>query len=304
MENAIEVNKLSKSYGGLKVISDISFTVREGELFAFLGPNGAGKSTTVDCLSTLTRFDSGKIKLAGFDMKTQGQAIKQKIGIVFQEGLLDRKLTVAENLTLRAGFYYQSKAEIKEAVGRAIEYTEIKDLLKRPYGKLSGGQRRRVDIARALINTPKILFLDEPTTGLDPQTRQHIWETIRRLQKEQGMTIFLTTHYMAEAAAADYVIILDQGKIVAEGNPIDLKKRYSYDRLKLYPKNKQSLDSLLAGFPFKWTKAGDYYELALTDTLDAIAVVEKLRDQLQDFEVLHGTMDDVFLNITGRRSRE
>ena len=304
MQNAIEVNKLSKSYGGLKVISDISFTVREGELFAFLGPNGAGKSTTVDCLSTLTRFDSGKIKLAGFDMKTEGQAIKQKIGIVFQEGLLDRKLTVAENLTLRAGFYYQSKAEIKEAVGRAIEYTEIKNLLKRPYGKLSGGQRRRVDIARALVNTPKILFLDEPTTGLDPQTRQHIWETIRRLQKEQGMTIFLTTHYMAEAAAADYVVILDQGKIVAEGSPIDLKKRYSYDRLKLYPKNKQSLDSLLAGFPFKWTKAGDYYELALTDTLDAIAVVEKLRDQLQDFEVLHGTMDDVFLNITGRRLRE
>lgn len=145
-------------------------------------------------------------------MKTEGQAIKQKIGIVFQEGLLDRKLTVAENLTLRAGFYYQSKAEIKEAVGRAIEYTEIKDLLKRPYGKLSGGQRRRVDIARALINTPKILFLDEPTTGLDPQTRQHIWETIRRC-KRAGDDHLLTTHYMAEAAAADYVVILDQGKL-------------------------------------------------------------------------------------------
>ena len=155
----------------MKVVNDISFDVREGELLAFLGPNGAGKSTTVDCLSTLTKFDSGEIKLAGFDIKTQAQTIKQNIGIVFQEGLLDKKLTVADNLTLRAGFYYPNKAEVKEAVDRAVEYTEIKDLLKRQYGKLSGGQRRRVDIARALLNTPKILFLDEPTTGLDPQTR-------------------------------------------------------------------------------------------------------------------------------------
>ena len=242
--------------------------------------------------------------MAGFDIKTQAQTIKQKIGIVFQEGLLDKKLTVADNLTLRAGFYYPNKAEVKEAVDRAVEYTEIKDLLKRQYGKLSGGQRRRVDIARALLNTPKILFLDEPTTGLDPQTRQHIWKTIQRLQKEHGMTIFLTTHYMAEAAMADYVIILDHGKIVAKGSPISLKERYSYDRLRLYPKKGQHLDSLLGSFSFTWSKMEDYYEVELTDTLDAIDIVQKARNQLQSFEVLHGTMDDVFLNITGRSLRE
>ena len=307
MKNAIEVKNLSKSYRDMKVVNDITFAVREGELFAFLGPNGAGKSTTVDCLSTLTKFDSGEIKLAGLDMKTQAQAIKQKIGIVFQEGLLDKRLTVLENLTLRAGFYYHSKAEVKGAVARAIEYTEIKDLLKQQYGKLSGGQRRRVDIARALLNTPKILFLDEPTTGLDPQTRQHIWETIQRLQKEQGMTIFLTTHYMAEAAAADYVVILDHGKIVAEGSPISLKEHYSYDRLKLYPKKGQSLDDMLNTLSLKWKQETDHYEVELTNTMntmDAIDIVEGMRDRLQSFEVLHGTMDDVFLNITGRRLRE
>ena len=288
----------------MKVVNDISFDVREGELLAFLGPNGAGKSTTVDCLSTLTKFDSGEIKLVGFDIKTQAQTIKQKIGIVFQEGLLDKKFTVADNLTLRAGFYYPNKAEVKEAVDRAVEYTKIKDLLKRQYGKLSGGQRRRVDIARALLNTPKILFLDEPTTGLDPQTRQHIWKTIQRLQKEHGMTIFLTTHYMAEAAMADYVIILDHGEIVAKGSPISLKERYSYDRLRLYPKKEQHLDSLLGSFSFTWSKMEDYYEVKLTDTLDAIDIVQKARNQLLSFEVLHGTMDDVFLNITGRSLRE
>lgn len=304
MNNAIEVRNLSKSYGDLKVVNDISFAVREGELFAFLGPNGAGKSTTVDCLSTLTKFDSGEIKLAGLDMKTQAQEIKQKIGIVFQEGLLDKRLTVLENLTLRASFYYHSKAEVKAAVARASEYAEINDLLKRQYGKLSGGQRRRVDIARSLLNTPKILFLDEPTTGLDPQTRQHIWETIQRLQKEQGMTIFLTTHYMAEASAADYVVILDHGRIVAEGSPISLKERYSYDRLKLYPKEGNNLDNMLTALSLKWDKAADYYEIELTNTMDAIDIVEGMRDQLQSFEVLHGMMDDVFLNITGRRLRE
>ncbi|MBT8807027.1 ATP-binding cassette domain-containing protein [Lactobacillus delbrueckii subsp. bulgaricus] len=304
MKNAIEVRNLSKSYGDLKVVNDISFVVREGELFAFLGPNGAGKSTTVDCLSTLTKFDSGEIKLSGLNMKTQAQEIKQRIGIVFQEGLLDKRLTVLENLTLRAGFYYHSKAEVKAAVARASEYTEINDLLKRQYGKLSGGQRRRVDIARALLNTPKILFLDEPTTGLDPQTRQHIWETIQRLQKEQGITIFLTTHYMAEASAADYVVILDHGKIVAEGSPISLKELYSYDRLKLYPKKEQNLDNILSSLSLNWNKAADHYEVELRNTMDAIDIVEGMRDQLQSFEVLHGTMDDVFLNITGRRLRE
>ena len=304
MKNAIEVRNLSKSYGDLKVVNDISFAVREGELFAFLGPNGAGKSTTVDCLSTLTKFDSGEIKLAGLNMKTQAQEIKQRIGIVFQEGLLDKRLTVLENLTLRAGFYYHGAAEVKAAVARASEYTEINDLLKWQYGKLSGGQRRRVDIARALLNTPKILFLDEPTTGLDPQTRQHIWETIQRLQKEQGMTIFLTTHYMAEASAADYVVILDHGKIVAEGSPISLKELYSYDRLKLYPKKEQNLDNILSSLSLNWNKVADHYEVELRNTMDAIDIVEGMRDQLQSFEVLHGTMDDVFLNITGRKLRE
>lgn len=305
MENAIEVKELCKSYGGkINVVNKLSFQVKEGALFAFLGPNGAGKSTTIDILCTLTKFDSGEIKVAGYDMKKNSNSIRKKIGIVFQDSVLDKKLTVRENLTLRAGFYFHSKTTVQKAVSEAAAYTEISDLMDRVYGRLSGGQRRRVDIARILLNTPEILFLDEPTTGLDPQTRQHVWETIRKLQREKHMTIFLTTHYMAEAAMADYIVILDHGEIAAEGTPISLKEKYSHDHMKLYAKGDMDLTDLLNEMGMSWKRMENGYDVNLKNTLQSLEVAGKLRDKLDSMEVLHGTMDDVFLNLTGKEIRE
>ena len=226
MNEIIKVSSLKKSYGNVKAVKGINFSVEKGSLFAFLGPNGAGKSTTIDILCTLNKFDDGRISIAGYDLQHESNEIRNRIGVVFQDNLMDKKLTVKENLMIRAGFYYNSKIKRKLAVSEATKYSEIEGFLHRDYGTLSGGQRRRVDIARALLNTPKILFLDEPTTGLDPQTRKHIWETVERLQKENNMTIFLTTHYMEEAAKADYVVVMDDGLIVAQGTPYELKEKY------------------------------------------------------------------------------
>ena len=190
MTKIIEVDRLVKSYGDIKAVQDISFYVQKGDLFAFLGPNGAGKSTTIDIITTLLRPDSGSVRINGFELGKDDQDIRSSIGAVYQDNLLDKLLTVEENLTLRAGLYGFSKQQKAEAISTAIKNAGIDELIKRPYGKLSGGQRRRVDIARSLLNTPQILFLDEPTTGLDPQTRKKIWEIIRKLQQENGTTIF------------------------------------------------------------------------------------------------------------------
>lgn len=215
MEKIIEVSGLKKSYGSLQAVKGLDFYVEKGKLFAFLGPNGAGKSTTIDILCTLGNYDDGEVTIAGYSPRKSPEEIRRRIGVVFQDSLLDKTLRVRDNLQLRAGFYYRKKAELDNAVRKAAQSAEAEAFLNRPYGKLSGGQRRRADIARALLSSPEILFLDEPTTGLDPQTRRHVWKTIRRLQREQGMTIFLTTHYMEEAEAADYSIILDNGLIAA-----------------------------------------------------------------------------------------
>ena len=211
LDDIITVSSLKKSFGKVQAVKGIDFSVKKGQLFAFLGPNGAGKSTTIDILCTLNQYDGGKVSIAGYDLDEDAEKIRRCIGVVFQDNLMDKKLTVRENLMIRAGFYHKTKSECKAAVRKASKYAEITEFIDRNYGTLSGGQRRRVDIARALLNTPKILFLDEPTTGLDPQTRKHIWQTVERLQKENDMTIFLTTHYMEEAAKADYIVIIDNG---------------------------------------------------------------------------------------------
>ena len=236
MEHIIEVSGLKKSYGQVQAVKGIDFYVESGKIFAFLGPNGAGKSTTIDIICTFLKSDAGTVVVDGHRLGKDDNAIRQSIGAVFQDGLLDPLLTVSENLSIRAGFYGLWGKQLDKTIREIAERMGIQEILKRPYAKLSGGQRRRCDIARALVNTPKILFLDEPTTGLDPQTRKSVWETITKLQRDTGMTIFLTTHYMEEAAEADYVIVIDNGSIVAKGTPSDLKERFTSDKLMLTTK--------------------------------------------------------------------
>lgn len=304
MDNIIEVKNLHKSYGDIKAVKGLDFYVERGKLFAFLGPNGAGKSTTIDMICTFLKPDSGEVIVDGNILGKDDFEIKKIIGAVFQDGLLDELLTVEENLRVRGGFYGLKGKTLREAVKRTADIAGVSELLKRPYGKLSGGQRRRCDIARALINTPKILFLDEPTTGLDPQTRRAVWDTIRSIQEKSEMTIFLTTHYMEEASVADYVIVIDGGQIAAKGTPSELKDKYSCDRLCLTTKQPQELASILDGMSLSFKTAADNFELSISDTLLALPIIEACKDCISSFEVIKGTMDDAFIAITGKEIRE
>lgn len=304
MNSIITVENLKKSYGQVEAVKDISFQVEEGKLFAFLGPNGAGKSTTIDIISTLLKQDEGQVSIKGNILGQDDEKIKSLIGVVFQDSLLDNLLTVKENLLLRGSFYGLSKKERLEAIDKAASTCGVVDFLNRPYGKLSGGQRRRSDIARALINTPEILFLDEPTTGLDPQTRRNIWKAIKEMQRSHGMTVFLTTHYMEEAADADYVLVIDDGKLVAGGTPAQLKDQYTRDRLVLTAGDVFTLQDRLVAEGYDIKVVADTISLSLESTFEALAIVEKYRGELLSFEVLKGTMDEAFINITGKEIRE
>ncbi len=304
MENIIEVNHLSKSYGSIHAVKDVSLFVKQGKLFAFLGPNGAGKSTTINSICTFLKPDKGEVSVNGYRLGEDDDRIRDSIGVVFQESLLDRLLTVEENLYIRGSFYHLKGKALKEAVKKACQAVEIESLLKRPYGKLSGGQRRRADIARALVHTPKILFLDEPTTGLDPQTRKNVWDTVKRLQKEQGMTVFLTTHYMEEAEEADYCVVVDDGRIAAEGTPFDLKEKYAKDKLCLKPGREPEIIKLLSEKGIFYEKKADLLEIKLQTTMDALPLLKAAEPFLEGFTVVKGSMDDVFLEITGKEIRE
>ncbi len=302
----IEVDGLKKSYGKIQAVKGISFYVEQGKLFAFLGPNGAGKSTTIDIITTFLAKDEGTVTIDGCTLGKDDDAIRRRIGAVFQDNMLDELLTVKENITMRGSLYGMKGEVLKNAVQKAIDAAEVGDFKDRKYGKLSGGQRRRADIARALVNTPKILFLDEPTTGLDPQTRKSVWETIRRLQTETGMTVFLTTHYMEEAAEADYVVVIDNGQISARGTPSQLKEKYAGDTLRLVPE-KDSADKIksqLSDKGIKFTENADTIKISIPRTLDALPLLDSFRDGLAGFEVVNGTMDDAFIAITGKEIRE
>lgn len=304
LNKIITVSNLKKSYGDVKAIKGIDFYVDRGTLFAFLGPNGAGKSTTIDIVCTLLEADSGEVIIDGNVLGKDDDKIRSEIGVVFQDNVLDALLTVKENLYTRGKFYGLSNSEIKKAMEVAIDAAGVSEFADRPYGKLSGGQRRRADIARALINTPKVLFLDEPTTGLDPQTRKNVWETIRNLQKENDMTVFLTTHYMEEAANADYVTIIDNGLISAKGTPAELKEQYSSNNLKIAPKNRADFIGMLSDQNIKYKVLGEEVVVPISCSLDAIPLLNKFENQMESFEVLSGTMDDAFINITGKEIRE
>ena len=302
MDRIIKVNSLKKSYGSVEAVKDISFYVERGGLFAFLGPNGAGKSTTIDIICTFLKPDGGEVIIDGLTLGRDDEKIRGLIGVVFQDGLLDRLLTVEQNLRVRGSFYGLRGKELNEAVKNTASMCGITDILKRQYGKLSGGQRRRCDIARALINTPKILFLDEPTTGLDPKTRRMVWDIIVELQKTLGMTVFLTTHYMEEAAGADYVIVIDEGKISAKGTPAELKDRYSKDRLILSAKDMDTLCSKLDKINVSYSVTADSVTIETDGTMSALPVLDACKDHIYAFEVLKGTMDDAFLAITKKEN--
>lgn len=304
MPTIIEVNNLIKNYGNVKAVKGIDFYVNEGDLFAFLGPNGAGKTTTIDVICTLLKPDGGTVTLNGYKLGKQDDKIRKSIGVVFQDSILDNLLTVKENLYTRGSFYGLTSRELLAAVEKASKAAGVESFINRPYGKLSGGQRRRSDIARALTHTPKILFLDEPTTGLDPQTRKSVWDTIRNLQKGTGMTVFLTTHYMEEAANADYVAVIDNGLISANGTPIELREKYSTDSLRLFPKDNGKLEAFLNEQGIKFTISGGAFIIPVSNTLNALPIVNKMESLISGFEVLSGSMDDAFVNITGTDMRE
>lgn len=301
MKNIIEIKNLTKTYGDLKAVDGISFSVEQGSLFAFLGLNGAGKSTTINMICSILKKDSGEILIDGMDLNEHPMEVKSKIGVVFQDYTLDNVLSAKENLTCRAGFYGYKGQKWKKRLAELTELLELEDILKKPIRNMSGGQKRRVDIARALINLPKILILDEPTTGLDPHTRKKIWELIDHLRKEKKMTVFLTTHYMEEANKADKVVIIDHGRIVANDTPHNLKNQYSSDYLKVYmSKNEKFEKEFSENFKNEMEYCGDYYKIKIKDSNEVKIILNKFDRYMTDFEVLKGDMDDVFLNITGK----
>lgn len=296
MENAITVNHLVKQYKEHTAVNGISFEVGRGEFFSLLGENGAGKTTTINILCTILDKTAGRVNIYNHELGVDDDAIRNLIGIVFQNSVLDRELTVKENIFTRGSYYGLNRKQILQRIEPFMDGFELKEIWNRKYDRLSGGQRRRVDIVRALINEPKILFLDEPTTGLDPKSRRMIWDHIRKLREEQNLTIFLTTHYMEETAEADRVVILDKGQVIVTGSPSELKSRYTSPKLVWYAEQNETRNSLLDGC--RWTYEADHYNVYYTDSVTDF--LYRNRADIKDYEVIKGSMDDVFLNLTGR----
>ena len=297
MKDIIQISHLTKIYDTTKAVDDLSFRVREGELFAFLGVNGAGKSTTINIMCGQLSKNSGNVFVDGYDLDKDVDAVKRELGVVFQASVLDSALSVYDNLESRAALYGICGSAFQKRLSELSKLLDFEDLLKRQVGKLSGGQRRRIDIARALLHRPKILILDEPTTGLDPQTRKTLWNVISDLQKNEKMTVFLTTHYMEEAAEADYVVIIDSGKISAEGTPLELKNAYAGDYITLYGVSEDAVKTF--GAPYEAVR--DAYRLSVPNTKSATELILKHPEIFQDYEITKGKMDDVFLAVTGKK---
>lgn len=302
MEPIIQVKGLKKYFGEVKAVKGIDFQVERGELFGFLGVNGAGKSTTINMLCTVLRPTDGQAYICGMELGKDDEEIRKSIGVVYQHNCLDDKLTVKENLFTHGALYEKNPKKLAEQVAHVCEVLELTEVYKRRYGKLSGGWKRRCEIARALVHAPQILFLDEPTTGLDPATRKIVWESIERLRKEEGMTIFLTTHYMEEAARASHIAILHGGELKEYGTPFVLKETYAKDKLKLIPMTglEKKLTDYLEEKQLPYQKKEEYFQICVKDSLAAIPILEEAQSILEGFEMVQGSMDDVFLNVTGK----
>ena len=295
MEEIISIKNLNKTFKEVKAVNNLSFKVKKGEFFAFLGINGAGKSTTISIMCGELTRDSGEVYIDGKNIDEQMESIKVNMGVVYQKNVLDDPLTVKDNLKFRAALYGIHGKEFEEKYEKLASLLDFADLSSRTYGKLSGGQKRRVDIARALIHDPEILILDEPTTGLDPQTRKTVWKVVNDLRKEKGLTVFLTTHYMEEVTDADYIVILNKGEIVAEGYPLELKNKYTGDFISIYNVSKEEI--VLLGLPFSEIPNG--YRIEVANTYEATKLIINNPNLFKDYEVIKGKMDDVFLNATG-----
>ena len=300
MNEIIQVRHLKKYFKEVKAVDDVSFTVSRGELFGFLGVNGAGKTTTINMLCTLLEPTEGEVLIDGLQLGKEDEEIKRRIGVVYQDNCLDNILTVKENLLLRGGLYENDSKILKENLNRVCEILDLTELLNRKFGKLSGGQKRRCEIARALMHTPDILFLDEPTTGLDPASRKNVWEAIGKLQKDMGMTVFLTTHYMEEAAKANHIAIMQNGHLTQYGTPFELKEVFAKDKLILVPKQEHSKEifQILDGRNVGYKQKENLIYVPIEKTLSAMPILEVVKDKILGFEVIQGTMDDVFLNAT------
>jgi ABC-2 type transport system ATP-binding protein len=300
----ILVENFTKKYGDFVAVNDISFTVEEGTIFAFLGPNGAGKSTTINTLCTIFEKTSGTLLINGKDVTTQKSEVRSTIGVVFQDSTLDSKMTIDENLKMHCVFYNIPKKEVEERIQFVLNLVDLLGERKKLVGALSGGMKRRVEIARGLIHYPKVLFLDEPTTGLDPQTRAHIWAYIIKLQKERNITIFLTTHYMEEAEICNKIAIIDGGKIVAHDTPHALKKEFTKDKAYITTKKETELEQLLMQYELKYVKKEGYYKVDAENIDRLLQVLSIQKDNITEIEIKKGTFNDVFLEITGKKIRE
>ncbi len=326
MESIIKVEELKKYFKEVKAVDDINFEVEKGELFGFLGVNGAGKSTTINMLCTVFKPTAGNVEICGLKVGKEDEEIRRRIGVVYQNNCLDERLTVKENLFIRGALYEKNSRRLKENIFRICEILELEDVYNRRFSKLSGGQKRRCEIARALVNTPEIMFLDEPTTGLDPATRKAVWRSIDRLRKEEKMTVFLTTHYMEEADRASHIAIIDGGKIKEYGTPFSLKEIYAKDKLRLLPKtegelwnfqtecaggqkhlremvpeqDRRVLEQKLEEMGLVFKQKEEYLIVDLPNSLAALPVLDAVRDDIGGFEMVQGSMDDVFLNVTGK----
>ena len=286
----LQAKNISKRYGNHLAVDHIHLQFEKGTFNAILGPNGAGKSTTISML-------------IGLKQPTQGEIIYKpgtKIGVVFQTSVLDEMLTVRENLTIRARQYKGLKPN---RVSDLIDRLGLSAFQKQKYGTLSGGQKRRVDIARALLHGPDLLFLDEPTTGLDIQTRKSIWDLLYQLQREEGMTVVLTTHYLDEADEADQIYIVDHGKVIAQGSALDIKSQYATNILKIRFKERQQIESLKSSGMSVEQQSQLEYIFQPKSEREAIDYLVQVRDKLAHFEFRPGTMDDAFIALTGREVR-
>lgn len=299
MEHIIVIERLHKSFGNVHAVNDLSFHVKAGDLFAFLGVNGAGKSTTISILCGQLSRDSGSVRVAGKSVDEDLRGVMRELGVVFQNSALDGVLTVRDNLESRAALYGITGDAFRARLSELAELLDFSDLLDRTVQKLSGGQRRRVDIARALLHRPRILILDEPTTGLDPQTRQLLWRVVRDLREREGVTVFLTTHYMEEAADADYVVILDSGRIAAEGTPLELKNRFTGDFITFYGLSDREIEGMTAEGRIE--RIRDALRVEVPNTAAATEWILREPALFRDFEITKGKMDDVFLAVTGKR---
>jgi ABC-2 type transport system ATP-binding protein len=304
MKAIIDVSNFTKKYGNFTAVDDISFQVEEGSIFAFLGPNGAGKSTTINTLCTIFEKTSGTLVIDDKDVSQQKAAVRKAIGVVFQDSTLDAKMTIEENLKMHCVFYQVPEKEVEERIHFVLNLVDLLPERKKMVGALSGGMKRRVEIARGLIHYPKVLFLDEPTTGLDPQTRAHIWEYIVKLQKERNITIFLTTHYMEEAEICQKVAIIDGGKIVAHDTPYALKKQYTRDKAFITTKDMDALEAALKEYSIDYERKTTYFKADAQNMPALLQVIGEQKDLITDLEIKKGTFNDVFLEITGRKIRE